>query len=92
MNNYKVTTVLEVGVLPKSKIRQFINFDSVDSLDYPLLGNPKYTAMASQLTFSLRFGIELPFEVPAENCMAVELVEDGLHGVSGVVKYDQSFL
>lgn len=37
------------------------------------------------------FGIELPFDVPAENCMAVELVEHGLSGVSGMVEYPPEF-
>ena len=38
-----------------------------------------------------RFGIALPFEVPDENCMAVELVESGLAGVSGMVEYPAAF-
>ncbi len=33
-------------------------------------------------------GISLPFEAPAENCMAIELIENGLQGISGVVEYD----
>ncbi len=37
------------------------------------------------------FGISLPFEVPAEYCMAIELTEGGLSGVSGVVEYDPAF-
>lgn len=37
------------------------------------------------------FGIKLPFDVPTENCMAIELVEDGLKGVSGTVEYAKEF-
>lgn len=37
------------------------------------------------------FGISLPFEVPEENCMAIELRENGLAGISGVVEYPQAF-
>ena len=37
------------------------------------------------------FDIELPFEVPQENCMAIELVENGLSGISGVVAYPEEF-
>lgn len=37
------------------------------------------------------FGIELPFDVPKENCMAIELIENGLKGVSGTVEYPKEF-
>ncbi len=37
------------------------------------------------------FGISLPFEVPEEYCMAIELIEDSLKEVSGVVEYDPAF-
>lgn len=37
------------------------------------------------------FGISLPFDVPKENCMAIELSKDSLSGVSGTVKYDKAF-
>ena len=37
------------------------------------------------------FGIKLPFEVPAANCMAIELAVDGLKGVRGVVEYPSEF-
>lgn len=38
-----------------------------------------------------QFGIELPFDVPKENVMAIELVENGLKGVSGTVEYPKEF-
>ncbi|QEC51940.1 putative N-acetyltransferase YhbS [Anseongella ginsenosidimutans] len=37
------------------------------------------------------FDIKLPFDVPSENCMAIELVEQGLSGVTGTVQYPQEF-
>lgn len=38
-----------------------------------------------------KFGIELPFDVPKENCMAIELVENGLKDVNGMVVYPKEF-
>ncbi|MEE9429634.1 MAG: N-acetyltransferase [Melioribacteraceae bacterium] len=38
-----------------------------------------------------KFGIELPFDVPKENCMAIELFKNGLDGVKGIVKYPKEF-
>lgn len=37
------------------------------------------------------FGISLPFEAPLENCFAIELMENGLDGVSGLVRYPEAF-
>lgn len=38
-----------------------------------------------------RWGIKAPFEVPDENFMAVELIEDGLKDISGTVNYAKEF-
>jgi predicted N-acetyltransferase YhbS len=38
-----------------------------------------------------KFGLKLPFDVPKENCMAIELVKNGLKGVRGTVKYPKEF-
>lgn len=38
------------------------------------------------------YGIRLPFEAPAENCMLIELQEGSLAGVSGVVEYSAPFM
>lgn len=38
------------------------------------------------------YGIQLPFEVPEELCMAIELRSGALDGVSGMVEYPQAFL
>ena len=38
-----------------------------------------------------KWGIKAPIEVPSEVFMALELVPDGLNGVSGVVEYPKEF-
>ena len=38
-----------------------------------------------------KYNIEMPFDVPAENCMVIVLVENGLAGVSGKVVYPPAF-
>ncbi|WP_407534386.1 GNAT family N-acetyltransferase [Elizabethkingia miricola] len=38
-----------------------------------------------------KYGIKLPFEVPDENCMAIELVKGSLEGVEGTVVYPKAF-
>jgi len=37
------------------------------------------------------FGIKLPLDVPEENCMAIELSQNALKNVSGVVQYPKEF-
>ena len=37
------------------------------------------------------FRIELPFDVPKANCMAIELTENGLKDISGMVEYPKEF-
>jgi len=63
------------------------------SLDYKsiiLLGHEKYYPRFGYLPVD-QFGIELPFDAPKENCMAVELIENALSGISGMVKYPKEF-
>ncbi len=38
-----------------------------------------------------QFGIKLPFDVPDENCMLIELTDGALAKVSGTVEYPQVF-
>ncbi|REL32924.1 N-acetyltransferase [Rhodohalobacter sp. SW132] len=38
-----------------------------------------------------RFGVQLPFDVPDEYCMAIELTTGGLHEVNGIVEYPKEF-
>ena len=40
---------------------------------------------------AVRYKIFPPFECPAENFMCIELVEDGLKGIEGVVEYAPEF-
>jgi predicted N-acetyltransferase YhbS len=35
--------------------------------------------------------IVIPFKAPEENCMVIELVKNGLSGVSGTIQYDRAF-
>ncbi|MGB7529525.1 GNAT family N-acetyltransferase [Sphingobacterium cellulitidis] len=37
------------------------------------------------------FDIKLPFDVPDENCMVIELIPNALQGVSGIVQYPSEF-
>jgi predicted N-acetyltransferase YhbS len=37
------------------------------------------------------FGIAFPFDVPTENCMVMELIENGLKNVHGIVEYPHEF-
>lgn len=55
-----------------------------------LLGHEKYYPRFGYLQAD-KFGIELPFEAPKENCMAVELEKGGLNGVRGKVEYPKEF-
>lgn len=55
-----------------------------------LLGHAEYYPKFGYVP-TVNFGISLPFEVPAENCMAVELTPKGLEGVSGTVEYPHEF-
>ena len=55
-----------------------------------LLGHEKYYPRFGYEQAD-KYGIELPFEVPKENCMVIELIENGLNGVSGTVEYPKEF-
>ena len=55
-----------------------------------LLGHAQYYPRFGYQKAS-QFGIRLPFDVPDENCMAIELVKGALNEVSGVVEYDPAF-
>lgn len=55
-----------------------------------LLGHEKYYPKFGYKQAD-NFGIKLPFDVPKENCMVIELTENGLDGVSGMVKYPKEF-
>lgn len=55
-----------------------------------LLGHEGYYPRFGYLRAD-HFGVRLPFEAPAENCMAIELEQGGLAGVSGIVQYPAEF-
>jgi len=55
-----------------------------------LLGHEKYYPRFGYKQAN-SYGIQLPFDVPAENCMAIELISGGLNGVSGMVEYPKEF-
>lgn len=55
-----------------------------------LLGHENYYPRFGYKQAS-EYGIELPFEVPKESCMVIELVKNGLKGVSGTVEYPKEF-
>ena len=38
-----------------------------------------------------KYNIKIPFDAPDENCMVIELTENGLQGVSGTVQYSKAF-
>lgn len=62
-----------------------LGFDSII-----LLGHENYYPKFGYKKASL-FHIKLPFEVPDENCMAIELQENALKNVSGIVVYPKEF-
>lgn len=37
------------------------------------------------------YGVKLPLDASAENCMAIELVEDALSEANGMVEYPPEF-
>jgi predicted N-acetyltransferase YhbS len=55
-----------------------------------LLGHEKYYPRFGYEQAD-KYGIKLPFEVPKENCMVIELIENGLNKVSGTVEYPKEF-
>ncbi len=55
-----------------------------------LLGHEKYYPRFGYEQ-AHKFGIDLPFNAPKENCMVIELTKNGLNGVSGVCEYPKEF-
>jgi len=62
-----------------------LGFDSVI-----LLGHEKYYPKFGY-EMTKNYGIKLPFEVPDENCMLIELTENALKGITGTVEYPKEF-
>ena len=62
-----------------------LGFDSVI-----LLGHEKYYPKFGY-KMTKNYGIKLPFEVPDENCMLIELTENALKDITGIVEYPKEF-
>ncbi|SHL21259.1 Predicted N-acetyltransferase YhbS [Chitinophaga jiangningensis] len=63
------------------------------ALDYKaivLLGHADYYPKFGYRKAS-EYGIRLPFDVPDENCMVIELATGALQGVTGTVEYPAAF-
>jgi predicted N-acetyltransferase YhbS len=55
-----------------------------------LLGHEKYYPRFGY-EMTKKYGIKLPFDVPDENCMLIELTENALKNVTGIVEYPKEF-
>lgn len=98
-NEFNSLALAPISVLPKyqgkgiggklikeaHKIAKELGFKSV-----VLLGHEKYYPRFGYKQAD-KFGIVFPFEAPKENCLAIELVENGLKEVSGIVEYPKEF-
>jgi len=55
-----------------------------------LLGHPNYYTKFGYKK-AVDFGIELPYDAPSENCMAIDLSKNGLQNINGIVEYPREF-
>lgn len=67
------------------KIARELGYESVI-----LIGHENYYPKFGYKKTS-NFGISFPFDIPEENGMALELVEDGLKNINGIVTYPKEF-
>lgn len=67
------------------QIAKELKFDSII-----LLGHEKYYPKFGY-KITKKYGIKLPFDVPDENCMLIELTKDALKNVNGIVQYPKEF-
>ena len=99
INTYESLALAPVSVLPEfqgkgvgSKLILH-SHEVAKELGYKsiiLLGHEKYyPRFGYELTN--KYGIEMPFDVPAENCMVAVLAKNGLSGVRGKVIYPDAF-
>lgn len=98
-NNHLSLALAPVAVLPEDQNRGIGGMlirevhDKAIQMGYDsvvLLGHKDYYPRFGYKMLS-GFSIKLPFDVPDEFCMAVELKPNALHGVTGVVKYSEAF-
>lgn len=99
-DKYETLALAPVSVLPKyqgigigselikegMRIGRELGYDSI-----VVLGHDKYYPRFGFKKASL-WGIKAPFDVPDENYMAIELNEESLKNISGVVRYANEFL
>lgn len=72
-------------IVKAHKIAKDLNFNSVI-----LLGHEKYYPKFGY-EMSNKYSIKLPFDVPDENCMLIELTENALKNINGIVEYPKEF-
>jgi len=98
-NSYKSISLAPMAVLPEyqnqgigSKLVRY-GLEKCREKGYHsviVLGHPEYYPRFGFKKAS-KWGIRLPFEAPDEAFMAIELVEGGLKGISGVVEYPDEY-
>ncbi|EHQ43750.1 GNAT family N-acetyltransferase [Myroides odoratus] len=72
-------------IVKAHKIAKDLNFNSVI-----LLGHENYYPKFGY-EMSNKYSIKLPFDVPDENCMLIELTENALKNINGIVEYPKEF-
>lgn len=99
-NKYETLALAPVSVLPKyqgigigselikegMRMAKELGYDSII-----VLGHDKYYPRFG-FKMAGEWGIKSPFEVPDENFMAIELNEEALKDISGIVRYASEFL
>lgn len=74
------------GLIKKAhEIAKKLNYGSII-----LLGHEKYYPKFGYKMMK-NYGIKLPFDVPDENCMLIELTDNALENVQGMVEYPNEF-
>lgn len=76
---------IDYSILEALKKAKELEYNSV-----VVLGHPEYYPKFGFEKASL-WGIKAPFEVPEEAFMALELQENALYNISGVVEYPSAF-
>ncbi len=74
------------GLIKKAhEVAKNLNYGSII-----LLGHEKYYPKFGYKMMK-NYGIKLPFDVPDENCMLIELTDNALENVQGMVEYPDEF-
>lgn len=74
------------GLIKKAhEVAKKLNYGSII-----LLGHEKYYPKFGYKIMK-NYGIKLPFDVPDENCMLIELTDNALENVQGMVEYPNEF-